>query len=47
MEGTSTFRFIGANAPLLNRAWTDPTEIEDAIRAAGNSGINVHPLVSV
>lgn len=41
MEGTSTFRFIGTNEPLLLRAWTDPLEIEDAIRAAGKSGINV------
>ncbi|MGO4540065.1 golvesin C-terminal-like domain-containing protein [Paenibacillus sp. 2TAB19] len=41
MEGTSTFRFIGTNQPLLNRAWTDPSEIEDAIRAASSSGINV------
>ncbi|CAM4139093.1 cellulase family glycosylhydrolase [Paenibacillus alkaliterrae] len=40
-EGTSTFRFTGTNVPLLNRAWSDPSEIEDAIRAAGSSGINV------
>jgi hypothetical protein len=41
MEGTSTFRFIGTNDPLLNRAWSSSLEIEDAIRAASSSGINV------
>ena len=41
MEGTFTFRFIGTNTPLLDRSWTDPTEIEDVMRGAGNSGINV------
>ncbi|MBD2872162.1 golvesin C-terminal-like domain-containing protein [Paenibacillus arenilitoris] len=41
MEGTAAYRFVGTNQPLLNRAWTDPSEIEDAIRAAAGSGINV------
>ncbi|MDQ6421408.1 cellulase family glycosylhydrolase [Paenibacillus sp. LHD-117] len=40
MEGTAAYRFVGTNQPLLNRAWTDPSEIEDAIRAAADSGIN-------
>ncbi|WP_235941499.1 golvesin C-terminal-like domain-containing protein [Paenibacillus puerhi] len=41
MDGTTPFRFIGTNEPLLERAWTDPKEIEDAIRAASQSGIQV------
>ena len=41
MDGTSEYRFIGTNAPFLGRAWADPAEIEDEIRAANRSGINV------
>lgn len=41
MDGTETFRFVGSNVPFLARAWTDPAEIEDAIKAAGMSGMNV------
>ena len=41
MDGMSEYRFIGTNAPFLGRSWADPTEIEDEIRAANRSGINV------
>jgi mannan endo-1,4-beta-mannosidase len=41
MDGMTEYRFIGTNAPFLGRSWADPTEIEDEIRAANRSGINV------
>ncbi|UVI29018.1 golvesin C-terminal-like domain-containing protein [Paenibacillus spongiae] len=41
MDGTTEFRFIGSNVPFLGRAWMDPNEIEDLIRGASISGINV------
>jgi hypothetical protein len=41
MDGTNEFRFIGSNVPFLGRAWMDPNEIEDLIRGASISGINV------
>ncbi|WP_199614180.1 golvesin C-terminal-like domain-containing protein [Paenibacillus alkalitolerans] len=41
MDGTTEFRFIGSNVPFLGRAWMDPTEIEDLIRGASISGIDV------
>lgn len=41
MDGMSEYRFIGTNAPFLERAWADPAEMEDEIRAASQSGINV------
>ncbi|WP_235949569.1 golvesin C-terminal-like domain-containing protein [Paenibacillus glycinis] len=40
MDGSSEYRFIGTNAPFLGRAWADPAEIEDEIRAASRSGID-------
>lgn len=41
MDGTKTFRFVGSNVPFLARSWTDPAEIEDAIKAASLAGMNV------
>lgn len=41
MDGGTEYRFIGTNAPFLERAWADPAEIEDEIRAASRSGIGV------
>ncbi|NBC72732.1 cellulase family glycosylhydrolase [Paenibacillus sacheonensis] len=41
MDGGAEYRFIGTNAPFLERAWADPAEIEDEIRAASRSGIDV------
>ncbi|MFC4807759.1 cellulase family glycosylhydrolase [Paenibacillus sp. GCM10023250] len=41
MDGSAEYRFIGTNAPFLERAWADPAEIEDEIRAASRSGIDV------
>ncbi|KRE57991.1 golvesin C-terminal-like domain-containing protein [Paenibacillus sp. Soil750] len=41
IDGASTFRFVGTNVPLLMRSWTDSDEVMDAIRSAGESGIDV------
>ncbi|AJY77890.1 hypothetical protein VN24_20500 [Paenibacillus beijingensis] len=41
MDGGTEFRFVGTNVPFLLRSWADPAEIEDTMKAAAASGINV------
>ncbi|AEI44070.1 family 16 glycoside hydrolase [Paenibacillus mucilaginosus] len=41
MDGDTPFRFIGSNHPFLERSWMDVEEVEDSIRAASISGIDV------
>ncbi|MCZ8521162.1 MULTISPECIES: golvesin C-terminal-like domain-containing protein [Paenibacillus] len=41
MDGDTPYRFIGSNHPFLERSWMDVVEVEDSIRAARLSGIDV------
>lgn len=41
MDGGTEFRFVGTNVPFLLRSWNDAAEIEDTMRQAAASGINV------